>query len=166
MFSVPSVVESILSNYNGAVMCRQNRQTFIAVPTGNETDGVPTYIKIAVSNLLAKQTATCEPFNVERAHAEYEQYAKEQAERENAPKKGKTVNAEAEAKRTRQNDRITLFFETEAEADHAYTATDLFTTMMDDFATVMEVGSTMNRLADSGLFTVVMDGKKKTYIKA
>lgn len=164
MTNASSILSTILSTFDGATLCRTKGQTFIAL-RGEVVDGVQTYIKVAVSNLLSKDTTTCKAFDLESAKAEYAEFAKAQEAKANAPKATKAVNTEAVAKRAEQDKALTEFFANEAEEGHAYTATELCG-LVNGFGSVMEVGQTTKRLADNGIFTIVMDGTKKTYIKA
>lgn len=160
-----SLYNALMENYN-AVMCRHNKQTFCAIPFVNE-DGETAYLKVAVSEAMMKPTKTNPAFDVEACQQEYAEFAKAQEERASKPKAVKGVNAEAEAKRMAQNEAMTQFFANEAEDGKAYTATELFELLpTGTFATIMEVGSTAKRIAENGIFTISVDGKKKAYTKA
>lgn len=162
MMNVSSVLSTVLSTFEGATLCRAKGQTFVAIPTGDEAQP---FVKVAVGNLLAKDTTTCKAFDLATAVAEYAEFSAKQEAKANAPKATKAVNAEAVAKRAEQDKVLTEFFANEAEEGHAYTATELCG-LVNGFGSVMEVGQTTKRLADNGIFTIVMDGTKKTYLKA
>lgn len=157
-----SIFSNIQSAFEGAIPCRTNGQTFLAIPTGDEAQP---YVKVAVSDLLARDTKVNRAFDPKTAHAEYEAFIAKQEAKASAPKKTKAVNTEAVAKRAKQDEAVMNFFSNEAEDGKAYTATELYG-LIEGFATVMEVGSAMNRNIDKGAYTMVMDNKKKTYIKA
>lgn len=80
------ILSAILSQFPGSALVRRSKQNFIAVPMGENEDGVMEYAKVAVGNLLSKDTANHAAFNFEAAVAEYEAYAAEQAEKASKPK--------------------------------------------------------------------------------
>ena len=64
------MISAILSQFPGSAMVRRSKANFIAVPMGENEDGVMTYAKVAVSALLSKDTKTNAAFNLETAVAE------------------------------------------------------------------------------------------------
>ena len=90
------MMTSILSQFPGSAMVRRSKTNFIAVPMGENEDGVMEYAKIAVSALLSKDTKTNTAFDFEAAKAEYEEYAAAQLEKANKPKAPKKSGADPE----------------------------------------------------------------------
>ena len=156
------ILNTILS-IPGASMARQNKTNFVVVPS---EDG---YVKIAVSNALAKDTKAHKAFNAEAAIAEYKAYEAEvalrEAEKATKPVKVKGPNPEAEARRQALDAQVAGL-----PAFTDYTATDILNALAGKVAenvTVMAVGSSAMRLVEQGVLTVTMDEKKKKhYTKA
>jgi hypothetical protein len=152
------ILNTILS-IPGASMARQNKTNFVVVPS---EDG---YVKIAVSNALAKDTKAHKAFNAEAAIAEYKAYEAEvalrEAEKATKPVKVKGPNPEAEARRQALDAQVAGL-----PAFTDYTATDILNALAGKVAenvTVMAVGSSAMRLVEQGVLTVTMDEKKKKH---
>lgn len=152
------ILNTILS-IPGASMARQNKTNFVVVPS---EDG---YVKIAVSNALAKDTKAHKAFNAEAAIAEYKAYEAEvalrEAEKASKPVKVKGPNPEAEARRQALDAQVAGL-----PAFTDYTATDILNALAGKVAenvTVMAVGSSAMRLVEQGVLTVTMDEKKKKH---
>ena len=143
----------------GAQMCRVNKTNFVAIPT---EDG---YAKVAVGTALAKDTKAHKAFNFDAATAEYKAWEAETAlraaERANKPVKVKGPNPEAEARRQALDAQVASL-----PSFTDYTATDILNALagkVADNVTVMAVGSSAQRLVESGLLTMTVDEKKKKH---
>ena len=144
------IVANILSQFPGAAMVRKSKTNFIAVPMGENEDGVMTYASIKVGSLLSKDTKTNPAFNFEAAVAEYEAYAAEQAAKESAPKTPKKSGADPEkqaAMKARADAALAWLIENPGE----HTATDI-KAAVDCMAnvTIMQVGSDLKSLLTAG----------------
>ena len=64
------MMTAILSQFPGAAMVRKSKTNFIAVPKGENEDGVMEYASIKVGSLLSKDTKTNPAFDFEAAVAE------------------------------------------------------------------------------------------------
>lgn len=156
-------VLSTIMALEGAVMCRQNKTNFIAIPT---EDGI---VKVNVGTALSADTKNHKAFNFEAATAEYKAWEAESAlraaERANKPVKVKGPNPEAEARRQALD---ALVAGLPSFTD--YTATDILNALAGQVAenvTVMAVGSSAMRLVEKGVLTLSVDEKKKKhYTKA
>ena len=143
----------------GAQMCRVNKTNFVAIPT---EDG---YAKVAIGTALAKDTKAHKAFNFDAATAEYKAWEAETAlraaERANKPVKVKGPNPEAEARRQALDAQVASL-----PSFTDYTATDILNALagkVADNVTVMAVGSSAQRLVESGLLTMTVDEKKKKH---
>ena len=152
-------VLTTIMNLEGAVMCRQNKSNFIAIPT---EDGI---VKVSVGTALAEDTKAHKAFNFEAAKESYRAWEAENAlraaERANKPVKVKGPNPEAEARRQALDAQVVAL---PAFAD--YTATDIFNALagqLADNVTVMAIGSSAKRLVEAGILTMTVDEKKKKY---
>lgn len=144
----------------GASMARQNKTNFVVIPA---EEG---YVKVAVSNALAKDTKAHKAFNAEAAIAEYKAYEAEvalrEAEKANRPVKVKGPNPEAQARRDELDAKITAL-----PSFTEYTATDILNALagqVGENVMPMQVGSSAKRLVEKGvLVATTKDGDKKTY---
>ena len=143
----------------GAQMCRVNKTNFVAIPT---EDG---YAKVAIGTALAKDTKAHKAFNFDAATAEYKAWEAETAlraaERANKPVRVKGPNPEAEARRQALDAQVASL-----PSFTNYTATDILNALagkVADNVTVMAVGSSAQRLVESGLLTMTVDEKKKKH---
>lgn len=143
----------------GAQMCRVNKTNFVAIPT---EDG---YAKVAIGTALAKDTKAHKAFNFDAATAEYKAWEAETAlraaERANKPVRVKGPNPEAEARRQALDAQVASL-----PSFTDYTATDILNALAGKVAgnvTVMAVGSSAQRLVESGLLTMTVDEKKKKH---
>lgn len=159
-----SILSTIMSTFDGATMVRVGKTNFVAIPTG---DPVQPYVKVAVGNLLAKDTENHSAFNFDEAASAYQNWSADQTTKANAPKKEKTVNTEAQARRDAMDAALIGWFEDVAEAEKQYTATDLLNLVPGfDQYTVMAVGSCAIRLANEGAIKMELNEKgKKMYSK-
>ena len=153
------ILNTILS-IPGASMARQNKTNFVVIPA---EEG---YVKVAVSNALAKDTKAHKAFNAEAAIAEYKAYEAEvalrEAEKANRPVKVKGPNPEAQARRDELDAKITAL-----PSFTEYTATDILNALagqVGENVMPMQVGSSAKRLVEKGvLVATTKDGDKKTY---
>ena len=146
------ILNTILS-IPGASVARQNKTNFVVIPA---EEG---YVKVAVSNALAKDTKAHKAFNAEAAIAEYKAY---EAEKANRPVKVKGPNPEAQARRDELDAKITAL-----PSFTEYTATDILNALagqVGENVMPMQVGSSAKRLVEKGvLVATTKDGDKKTY---
>ena len=144
------MMTSILSQFPGSAMVRRSKTNFIAVPMGENEDGVMEYAKIAVSALLSKDTKTNTAFDFEAAVAEYEEYAAAQAAKASAPKAPKKSGADPEkqaAMAARADAALAWLIANPGE----HTATEI-KAAVDCMAnvTIMQVGSDLKSLLAAG----------------
>ena len=144
------MISNILSQFPGATMVRRSKQNFIAIPKGENEDGVMEYAKIAVSALLSKDTKTNTAFDFEAAKAEYEEYAAAQLEKANKPKAPKKSGADPEkqaAMAARADAALAWLIANPGE----HTATEI-KAAVDCMAnvTIMQVGSDLKSLLAAG----------------
>jgi hypothetical protein len=144
------MMTSVLSQFPGSAMVRRSKTNFIAVPMGENEDGVMEYAKIAVSALLSKDTKTNSAFDFDAAVAEYEEYAAAQAEKANKPKAPKKSGADPEkqaAMAARADAALAWLIANPGE----YTATEV-KAAVDCMAnvTIMQVGSDLKSLLAAG----------------
>lgn len=144
------IFASVLSQFPGAAMVRKSKQTFIAVPMGENEDGVMEYAKVAVSALLSKDTKTNTAFDFNAAVAEYEEYVAEQTAKASAPKAPKKSGADPEkqaAMKARADAALAWLIENPGE----HTASDVKQNVpaMKDI-TIMQVGSDLKSLLAAG----------------
>lgn len=154
------MMTSILSQFPGAAMVRRSKTNFIAVPMGENEDGVMEYAKVAVGALLSKDTKTNTAFDFAAAVAEYEEYAAAQAEKANKPKAPKKSGADPEkvaAQQKRKEAALAWLIENPGQ----HTATDIKSAVecMKD-VTIMQVGSDLKSLlADGSVVSEKKEGK-------
>ena len=152
------VLSTVLA-LEGAVMCRQNKANFVAIPT---EDGI---VKVSIGTALAEDTKNHKAFNFEAAKADYKAWEAETAlkaaERANRPVKIKGPNPEAEARRQALDAKLSAL-----PSFTDYTATDILNALAGQVAenvTVMAIGSSAMRLVEQGILTVSVDEKKKKH---
>ena len=152
-------VLSVILGVDGAVMCRQNKTNFVAIPT---EDGI---VKVSIGTALAEDTKNHKAFNFEAAKEAYKAWEAEgalrAAERANKPVKVKGPNPEAEARRQALDAQVAGL-----PSFSDYTATDILNALagqVADNVTVMAVGSSAMRLVEKGVLTMTMDEKKKKH---
>lgn len=144
------IFASVLSQFPGAAMVRKSKQTFIAVPMGENEDGVMEYAKVAVSALLSKDTKTNAAFDFDAAVAEYEAYVAEQAAKANKPKAERKSGADPEkqaAMKARADAALAWLIENPGE--HTATEVKAGVPAMKD-VTIMQVGSDLKSLLAAG----------------
>lgn len=144
------IFASVLSQFPGAAMVRRSKTNFIAVPMGENEDGVMEYAKVAVGALLSKDTKTNSAFDFDAAVAEYEEYTAAQAAKASAPKAPKKSGADPEkqaAMKARADAALTWLIENPGE----HTASDVKQNVpaMKD-TTIMQVGSDLKSLLAAG----------------
>lgn len=160
------IVEVIFAQFPEAQWVRTNKQNVIAIPTDIIENGLPKYYKVAVGGFSTKATKTAEAFDYDAARAEYEQWAKESAERAAKPKKDNTAATEAALRSAARLDALRSYI-----ANHdvvEMSATDLCNAVFADDKSVlpMTVGSLMNKLVDAGMVNFEIVKSKKLYTKA
>ena len=156
------MMTAILSQFPGSAMVRNEKAkaNFIAVPKGENEDGVMEYASIKVGSLLSKDTKSNTAFDFEAAKAAYEAYAAGVAEKAAKPKAEKKSGADPEkvaamAKRKK----AALEWLTENSGEH--TATEVKNAIDPDNAvTIMQIGSDLKSLMQDGKITCEKhDGK-------
>ena len=153
------ILNTILS-IPGASMARQNKTNFVVIPSD---DG---FVKVAVTNALAKDTKARKAFNAEAAIAEYKAYEAEvalrEAEKATKPVKVKGPNPEAQAHRD-ELDAVIGAMPSFTDC----TATDIMNAIEGKVAftlTPMNVGQSAKRLVEKGVLVVATkDGDTKSY---
>lgn len=147
---ITEIVANVLSNYEGASMVRRSKTNFIAVPIGENEDGVMEYASIKVGALLSKDTQTNPAFNFEAAKAEYEAYTAEQAEKASKPKSAKKSGADPEkvaAQAKRKEAALAWLIENSGK----HTATEVKSAIdPDNTVTIMQIGSDLKSLMQDG----------------
>ena len=156
------ILSAILSQFPGAAMVRKSKTNFIAVPMGENEDGVMEYASVKVGALLSKDTKTNPAFNFDAAVAEYEAYAAEQAEKASKPKTPKKSGADPEkvaAMNARKEAVLAWLISNPGE----YPAKDIKDAMPDVYGdiTIMQVGTDLKSLMNDGsVVCEVKEGKK------
>lgn len=144
------MISNILSQFPGATMVRRSKQNFIAVPMGENEDGVMEYAKVAVSALLSKDTKTNTAFDFDAAVAEYNEYAAAQAEKAAKPKAEKKSGADPEkvaATNARKEAALAWLIANSGE----HTATEVKAAIdPDNKVTIMRIGSDLKELMQDG----------------
>ena len=144
------MISNILSQFPGATMVRRSKQNFIAVPMGENEDGVMEYAKVAVGALLSKDTKTNTAFDFAAAVAEYEEYAAQQTEKANKPKAPKKSGADPEkvaAQAARKDAALAWLIANSGE----HTATEVKAAIdPDNKVTIMQIGSDLKSLMQDG----------------
>ena len=158
------IVANILSQFPGSSIVRKGKNNFIAVPMGENEDGVMQYSKIAVSSLLAKDTKTHAAFDFDAAKAEHEAYAAEQAAKASAPKAPKKSGADPakqEAKQNRKSAALAWMIANPGEHPSMEVKNALPEVYGD--ITIMQVGSDLKELWEEGSLTRREEKGKKFY---
>lgn len=156
------ILSAVLSQFPGAAMVRKSKTNFIAVPMGENEDGVMEYASVKVGALLSKDTKTNPAFNFDAAVAEYEAYAAEQAEKASKPKTPKKSGADPEkvaAMNARKEAVLAWLISNPGE----YPAKDIKDAMPDVYGdiTIMQVGTDLKSLMNDGsVVCEVKEGKK------
>jgi hypothetical protein len=146
-----TILSTILSQFDGATMVRKSKQNFIAIPKGENEDGVMEYVKVAVSDLLSKPTKTNPAFDFDAAVAEYAEWSAEQAEKASKPKSEKKSGADP-AKQAEKEKRKGALLAWLIENPGAHSCSEIFNAMPGVYAgkTFMTVGSDAKELVASG----------------
>lgn len=144
------ILSAVLSQFPGSSLVRRSKQTFIAVPMGENEDGVMEYASIKVGSLLSKDTVNHAAFDFEAAKAEYEAYAAELAEKASKPKTPKKSGADPEkvaAANARKEAALAWLIENPGE----HTATEVKTAIdPENKVTIMQIGTDLKALANDG----------------
>ena len=154
------MITSILSQFPGSAMVRRSKTNFIAVPMGENEDGVMEYAKVAVGALLSKDTKTNTAFDFEAAVAEYNEW-KEVADAKAAkPKAEKKSGADPEkvaATNARKEAALAWLIANSGE----HTATEVKAAIdPDNKVTIMQIGSDLKSLMqDDQIVCEKKDGK-------
>jgi hypothetical protein len=146
------MISAILSQFPGSAMVRNEKAkaNFIAVPKGENEDGVMEYASIKVGSLLSKDTKSNTAFNFNEAVAAYEAYVAGVAEKAAKPKAEKKSNANPEkvaAANARKEAALAWLIENSGE----HTATDVKAAIdPDNKVTIMQIGSDLKSLMQDG----------------
>lgn len=166
MATINEVMELLTSTFSDATMVRTNKTNCLAIPTDIIENGMPKYIKVQLGSFATKATKTHEAFDFDTARADYEQWAKEAAERANKPKGDNSKKTES-AERTRvRTDKIRAYIAAN-DIENA-TATDVCNAVFADDPDTkpMMVGTILNKMVEAGMLDVETVKGKKTYTKA
>lgn len=144
------IVSAILSQFPGAAMVRKSKTNFIAIPMGENEDGVMEYASVKVGALLSKDTKSNTAFNFEASVAEHAAYVATQEAKAAAPKAPKKSGADPEKQAAmvkRQEAALAWLIENPGE----HTATEIFNALPNVYEgkSVMTVGSDLKPLTDS-----------------
>lgn len=144
------IVSAILSQFPGAAMVRKSKTNFIAIPMGENEDGVMEYASVKVGALLSKDTKSNTAFNFEASVAEHAEYVAAQEAKAAAPKAPKKSGADPEKQAAmvkRQEAALAWLIENPGE----HTATEIFNALPNVYEgkSVMTVGSDLKPLTDS-----------------
>ena len=144
------IVSAILSQFPGAAMVRKSKTNFIAIPMGENEDGVMEYASVKVGALLSKDTKSNTAFNFEASVAEHAAYVAAQEAKAAAPKAPKKSGADPEKQAAmvkRQEAALAWLIENPGE----HTATEIFNALPNVYEgkSVMTVGSDLKPLTDS-----------------
>ena len=144
------IVSAILSQFPGAAMVRKSKTNFIAIPMGENEDGVMEYASVKVGALLSKDTKSNTAFNFEASVAEHADYVAAQEAKAAAPKAPKKSGADPEKQAAmvkRQEAALAWLIENPGE----HTATEIFKALPNVYEgkSVMTVGSDLKPLTDS-----------------
>lgn len=146
------MISNILSQFPGSAMVRNEKAkaNFIAVPKGENEDGVMEYASIKVGSLLSKDTKSNTAFDFEAAKAAYEAYAAGVAEKAAKPKAEKKSSADPEkvaAQAARKEAALAWLIENSGE----HTATEVKAAIdPDNKVTIMQIGSDLKALMQDG----------------
>lgn len=162
MNTTANIYTTINTQFADAVMVRRGNANFLAVPMGENEDGVMTYAKVAVSALLSKDTKTATAFDVDAAQAEYTEWVAKQTEKASKPKKVKETDPAKEAAKQARLDELLRWVKNESPDE--FTSNDAFVALPDTYAgaQIMQVGTDLNTLAkmDEKLTFEKREGKK------
>ena len=147
------MISAILSQFPGSAMVRRSKANFIAVPMGENEDGVMEYAKVAVGALLSKDTKTNTAFDFDAAVAAHEAYAAAQVEKANKPKAPKKSGADPEKVAAQQKRKeAILAWLIENPGEHTATEVKAGVDCLADI-TIMQVGSDLKSLFADGSIT-------------
>ena len=146
------ILSAVLSQFPGATLVRRSKTNFIAVPMGENEDGVMEYASIKVGALLSKDTQTNPAFNFNVAKSEYEAWHNEQLAKASKPKAPKKSGADPEkqaAAKARQ-DALLVWL---ASNDPQRTATDVVTGLPEIYPNphdILVAGTDLKALLNAG----------------
>lgn len=162
MTTITNIYNTISTQYPEAAMVRRGNTNFLAIPMGEDEEGVMQYAKVAVSSLLSKDTKVTTAFNFEAAIAEYSEWEALQAAKANKPKKSKETDPEKEAAKQARLEALLNWVKNEATDE--FTSSYAHAALSDVYAgmQVMQVGTDLNTLAkmDEKLTFEKRDGKR------
>ena len=145
------IFAAVLSQFPGSSLARRSKQTFIAVPMGENEDGVMEYAKVAVSALLSKDTKTNTAFDFDAAIAEYNEHATAQAEKAAKPKAEKKKSGADPEKVAAQAARKEAALAWLIANSGEHTATEVKAAIdPDNKVTIMQIGSDLKALMQDG----------------
>lgn len=155
------IVSTILSQFPGATLVRKNKTNFIAIPKGENEDGVMEYASVKVGSLLSKDTKVNPAFDLTSAKTEYEAYAAEQAEKASKPKATRKSGPDPEKQAAMaKRKEAALAWLIENPGQHTATEVKSGVEMLAD-TTIMQVGSDLKSLMEDGSITYELkEGKK------
>ena len=166
MATINEIMEILNGHFSDATMVRVSKTNYLAIPTDVIENGMPKYLKVQIGSFATKPTKTHEAFDFDAARADYEQWAKESAERASKPKGDNSKKTES-AERTRvRTDKIRAYIAAH-DVENA-TATEVCNAVFADDPDTkpMMVGTILNKMVEAGMLDVETVKGKKTYTKA
>lgn len=166
MATINEIMEILNGHFSDATMVRVNKTNYLAIPTDIIESGMPKYLKVQIGSFATKATKTHEAFDYDTARADYEQWAKESAERAAKPKNNNSKKTESSERTRVRTDKIRAYI-AEHEVENA-TATDICNAVFADDPDTkpMMVGSILNKMVEAGMLDVETVKGKKTFTKA
>lgn len=166
MATINEIMELLNAHFSDATMVRVNKSNFLAIPTDMIENGMPRYLKVQLGSFATRATKTHEAFDFDTARADYEQWAKESAERASKPKGDNSKKTESSERTRVRTDKIRAYIS--ANDIKNATATDVCTAVFADDPDTkpMMVGSILNKMVEAGMLDVETVKGKKTYTKA
>lgn len=150
--SISEIVAEVLANHNGSAMVRRSKTNFIAIPIGENEDGVMEYASVKIGALLSKPTKTNPAFDFDAAKSEYDAWHNEQLAKASQPKTSKKSGPDPEkqaAAKARQ-DALLVWL---ASSEPQRTATDVIIGLPEIYPeahSIMTAGSDLKALLNVG----------------
>ena len=162
MNTTANILTAINAQFTDAVIVRRGNVNFLAIPMGENEDGVMTYAKVAVSALLSKDTKTATAFDVDAAQAEYTEWVAKQTEKASKPKKVKETDPAKEAAKQARLNALLCWVKNDSAGE--FTSNEAYTALSSIYEgmQIMQVGTDLNTLAkmDENLTYEKREGKK------
>lgn len=162
-----NVMDTIFSTFEGATMVRRGNSNFIAVPVGENDEGVMEYYRITVSKLNTKGSEKVAPFDFDAAKDAYaahlDEVAQKAADRKaNRPaSKTKVVDEAKEAAKKVRKDAVLAWL---VANPGEHTASEIHAALADtayDGMLVMRTGNDLISLMEDGEISCRKENGKK-----